>query len=327
MKLIINGEQVWHPMIKAAEIALTLQRTGKVIIDLHGEAPSLEETPIIELFDYLKSQGLDITKIQVLTGNPLETYSEVSVKFVPTSFYEFPLFQKYKDSIPTHKNIKYHFGNFVSRTTMPRLILASHLYTKYKDKTFQTFHYRYKNDYHKTHLELDKLVNEYGPLSPEFDEAVTLLKSSPLLKEEIMSYPILHTNRPTIVNPCQWYPDFFLDVICETWPNHNGFYITEKFWRAVATKTPFVIYGPRHVLTNLKKIGFKTFHDFWDEGYQEDYSVDKIAEIKGILKKLSAEPLDEIAWMYRNMQPILDHNYEVFMNFTFNDLEKIKVGA
>ena len=324
MKLIINGDRVWHPMTKAAEIALTLQRAGKVVIDLHGEAPVLQDTPLIELFDYLKSQGLDISQIQVLTGNPLETYNDVAVKFVSTSFYEFPWFQRFKDKIPTHKNIKYHFGNFVSRTTMPRLILASHLYANYKDKTFQTFHYRPHDDYHKTHLELDKLVNEYGPLSPEFDEAVILLKSAPLLKEEITSYPILHVDQPTIINPCQWYPDFFLDVICETWPDQNGFYVTEKFWRAVATKTPFVIYGPQYVLTNLKKLGFKTFHDFWDEGYQEDYAVDKIAGIKNILKKISAEPIEEIAWMYRNMQPILDHNYEVFMNFTHKELGKIK---
>lgn len=324
MKLIISGDQVWHPMTKAAEIALTLQRDGKVVIDLHGEAPMLQETPLIELFDYLKSQGLDISQIEVLTGNPLETYNNVAVTFVPTSFYEFPWFQRCKDKIPTHKNIKYYFGNFISRTTMPRLILASHLYANYKDKTFQTFHYRSHDDYHKTHLELDKLVNTYGPLSPEFDEAIILLKSAPLLKEEIVSYPILHIDQTTIINPCQWYPDFFLDVICETWPDQNGFYVTEKFWRAVATKTPFVIYGPQDVLTNLKKLGFKTFHDFWDEGYQEDYAVDKIIGIKNILKKLSAEPIDEILWMYRNMQPILDHNYQVLMNFTHKELEKIK---
>ena len=325
MKLIINDKTVWHPMIKAAEIALTLQRVGKVVIDLNGEAPSLEETPLIELFNYLKSQGLDISQIEVLTGNPLETYNEVSIKFVPESFYEFPYFQKYKNSIPTHKDIKYYFGNFISRTNMPRLVLASHLYANYKDKTFQTFHYRHNNDYHNTHLELDKVVNEYGPESVEFAEAVTLLKSAPLLKEEIKSYPILHINQETMINPCHWYPNFFVDIICETWPSQQGFYITEKFWRSVATKTPFIIYGPYNILTNLKKLGFKTFHEFWDEGYQEDYQFDKIANIKNILKTLSNEPLDEINWMYRNMQSILDHNYEVCMNFTYNDLKKIKL--
>jgi hypothetical protein len=323
MKLIVNGEQVWHPMIKAAEIALTLQRSGSVVIDLDGEAPSLAETPIHELFKYLQTQGLDISKIHVLTGNPLETYSDVPITFVPESFYEFQIFQKNCGQIPTHKNIKYHFGNFISRTTMPRLILASHLYCNYKDKTFQTFHYQHNSDYHKTHLELDKLVHEFGPCSAEFDEAVLLLKSAPLLKENIGSYPILHVLPETVISPCQWYPNFFLDVICETWTNDTGFYVTEKFWRSVATKTPFIMYGPRDVLTNLKKLGFKTFDGFWDEGYQEDYLFDKLAGIKSVLKEISSKPLDKIVEMHRQMQPILNHNYEVFMNFTHEDLKKI----
>jgi hypothetical protein len=186
----------------------------------------------------------------------------------------------------------------------------------------QTFHYDHNNDYHKTHLELDLLVNEYGANSQEFDEAVILLKSSPLLKTQVKSYPILHTAERTMIEPCQWYPDFFVDVICETWPN-NGFYITEKFWRAVATKTPFIIYGPRYILNNLKKIGFKTFEEFWDEGYHEDHPRDRIKGIKQVLKTISDLPRDEIVWMYRNMNHIIEHNYEIFMNFTHNDLQRL----
>jgi hypothetical protein len=83
------------------------------------------------------------------------------------------------------------------------------------------------------------------------------------------------------------------------------------------------MYGPRDVLTNLKKLGFKTFDGFWDEGYQEDYLFDKLAGIKSVLKEISSKPLDKIVEMHRQMQPILNHNYEVFMNFTHEDLKKI----
>jgi len=322
MKLIIN-DRIWDPMVKAAEIALTLERYGSVTIDLHGEAPAIEDTMLVELFNYLKSQNLDLSKITVLTGNPLETYNSVLVKFVPTSLYEFKLLQRYYKDIPTHKNIKYHFGNFVSRTTMPRLVIASHLYTNYRDKTFQTFHYNYDNEYHKTHVELDKLLNEYGPNSVEFDEAIALLKASPLLQTSVESYPILHYTKAIMTEPCQWYPNFFVDVICETWPNESGFYVTEKFWRAVATKTPFIMYGPRYVLTNLKKLGFKTFDNYWNEGYQEDFSRDRINIIKQSLQQLNNEPVEQLVNMYNDMQLILDHNYELFMNFTHDDLKKL----
>lgn len=323
MKLII-GSQIWDPMVKAAEIALTLERNGRVVIDLNGEAPVMEDTMLVPLFEYLQSQNLDVGKITVLTGNPLETCDTVDVKFVQESFYEFKMFQRYHESVPTHKNIKYHFGNFISRTTMPRLVIASHLYTNYKDKTFQTFHYDHSHEYHKSHVELDQLLNEYGANSVEFDEAVNLLKAAPILQTTAKSYPILHVEKSTMIEPCNWYPDLFVDVICETWPNESGFYVTEKFWRAVATKTPFIIYGPRYVLSNLKKMGFRTFNRYWNEGFQEDFPRDRIDGIKQALKQIGENSIADLMEIYCDMQPILNHNYEIFMNFTHDDLQKLK---
>lgn len=326
MKLIVNGSRVWDPLIKGAEIALALRNDGKVLIDLNGESPSLDHTALPEYFSYLESQGLDTANITVLTGNPLESYRHATIQHNSDAFYEIKIFQDNASSIPTHKNIKYHFGNFVSRTTLPRLVLSSHLYTNYREKTFQTFHYDHSNDYHKTHLEMDALIHQYGPNSVEFNEAVCLLKASPLLQETVKSYPILHISDqlPNIMNPCQWYPDIFVDVICETWYQGQIFYITEKFWRAVSTKTPFIIHGAQNILTNLKKLGFKTFDEFWDEGYQEDPSFYNITGIKQVLQNIASQPLDEIRWMYKNMQEIVDHNYQVFMNISRHDIIKVR---
>lgn len=323
MKLIINDERIWHPLVKGAEIALTLQKEGSITIDLNGESPSLDQTEMTDLLDYLHSVGFNTNNITVLTGNPLENNTQVTIKHDPNAYYEIALLQKHINSVPQHKDIKYHFGNFVSRTTMPRLIIASHLYANYKDKTFQTFHYRHNDLYHKTHLELDRLVYEYGANSVEFDEAALLLKNAPILKEEIESYPILHVDKNIITRPCNWYPSLFVNVICETWYHGTNFYITEKFWRAVATKTPFIIHGSQHILANLKKLGFKTFSDFWDEGYSEDSSFYNIVGIKQVLHNIARQPINEIHWMYKNMQEIVDHNFEVFMNISKHDIIKV----
>jgi len=132
MYLIINNDIVWDPLIKGAEIALEIERNGCVVIDLDGESPAIESTMLPEFFDYLESQDIDLKNITVLTGNPIEEYNKVNVVHVPESFYEIALFQEHLDKIPYNKDIKYHFGNFVSRTATPRLIIASHLYTNYK---------------------------------------------------------------------------------------------------------------------------------------------------------------------------------------------------
>lgn len=328
MILIINDETVWDPLVKAAEVLFELQTNGHAIIDLHGESPSLDQTPLPAFFDYLETQGVDLRKITVLTGNPCEQYDRVCVKHDPSCFYEIPLFQQNLHRIPTTKDIKYHFGNFVSRTTMPRLVIASHLYSNYQNKTFQTFHYDHTSSYHKTHLELDRLLHEYGANSAEFNEACTLLKAAPLLKEEIESYPIIHIkeNLKHLINPCQWYQNIFVDVICETWYHGTNFYITEKFWRAVTTKTPFIIHGAQNILANLRNMGFKTFSDYWDEGYQEDPAFYNIKEIKKVLAHLSTKSVAELSEMHKSMQDILDHNYNVFQELKNTDIERAVNG-
>jgi hypothetical protein len=320
MKLIINDVRIWDPMTKAAEILYEL-KLGPVEIHLNNESPALEETELPAFFDFIACQGADLSKITITTGNPLETYDRVNIVFDPTAMFELEHFQMVAEQIPKTKDIQYHFGSLVSRTTLPRLVLSSFLYANHRNKTFQTFHYNHNSDYHKTHLELDRLIHEYGPNSVEFDEAVMLLKSSPLLKEEVETYPILHPEN--LMTPCNWYSSFAVDIICETWYQGSNFFVTEKFWRAVATKTPFIIHGPQNILTNLKKLGFKTFSDFWDEGYQEDPYYHNIYEIKQVINELSKKSVDEINFMLYNMQDILDHNYSVFMNVTYQDFNKI----
>jgi len=320
MKLIINDNRIWNPMEKAAELLFELQNNDAVTVHLNSESPAIEETELPKFFNFIARQGVDLSKITIITGNPLETYNQVNVTFDPAAMFELPLFQKIAEQIPKTKNIKYHFGNLVSRTTLPRLILASHLYKNYKDKTFQTFHYDHTSDYHKTHLEFDKLIHEYGANSVECNEALHLLSNAPLLKEKIQSYPIMHPEN--VLVPCNWYSEFAIDIICETWYQGTNFFVTEKFWRAVATKTPFIIHGAQHIITNLHKLGFKTFHEFWDEGYQEDPSYYNIKGIKDTLKHIANQPLEEIKWMYYNMQEILDHNYEMLKSIDSKDIEK-----
>ena len=326
IKVIVDGERVWEPMIKAAEIALALKDDRPVCVDLNGESPSIDNTPLPQFFRYLESNNIDISKITVLTGNPLEQYQGVKIEHDELAFYEIRMFQNHLDQIPTHKNIQYHFGNLISKTSLPRLVIASHLFANYKEKTLQTFHYNHVSDYHKTHLDFDNFLHHYGPNSREFDEAILLLKSSPILREPMKTYPILQVNDEieNVLVPCRWYPEIFVDVICETWYQGTNFYITEKFWRAVATKTPFIIQGPQNVLSNLKKLGFRTFDKFWDEGYQEDYSFYNIYEIKKVIKTISELSLEQINQMYHDMKDILDHNYEILQDISCHDIKNVR---
>lgn len=318
----INDHRVWNPMSTAANICMALNQYQYVDLFFDNEAPDIQGTELVDFFNTLKQHGVDLDRITVITGNLRESYSQVTVTKDATAMFELGEFQRVSDQLPKHKQIKYHFGMLVGRCTMPRLVLASHLYSNYKDQTFQTFHWQANHDYYRTHFELEPLIHEYGINSQEFTEAVALLQASPLIKQPVKQYPILHPEN--LHSACAWYPDFFVDVVCETWYTGDTFFLTEKFWRAVATRTPFIIHGPQWILQRLRQLGFQTFDRWWDEGYSEDPVHHNIVEIKRVLKFLSQHSLSELNQMYNQMMPVLDHNYQVFRTLRYQDFEKLK---
>jgi hypothetical protein len=110
------------------------------------------------------------------------------------------------------------------------------------------------------------------------------------------------------------YSNIFLDIVCNTYLTGSTFYMDEKIWRPIITKTPFIVHGPRNFIKNFRKMGFQTFDQWWDEGYSEDHADYQTRAILNIIDQLSRYSLTDIRDFYREMQPVLDHNYEIFMS-------------
>ena len=120
------------------------------------------------------------------------------------------------------------------------------------------------------------------------------------------------------------FENSFLWISNETKKTHDGVYITEKTWKAIAYGSPFCINGDAHSLKYLRKIGFKTFQEFWDESYDEQTDPFKrIRMINNIVVEICSKPLDAINELYQKMLPILLHNQKVLLyNNQYNNLIK-----
>ena len=102
-------------------------------------------------------------------------------------------------------------------------------------------------------------------------------------------------------------------------------HITEKTFKSLVTYLPFILVSTVHNLRKLKEWGFKTFHPFIDESYDEleTYEERRLAVNKEILRltNMSRKELDDWYW---SMEDILIYNYKHFFKFTNTEYNKIK---
>jgi hypothetical protein len=78
---------------------------------------------------------------------------------------------------------------------------------------------------------------------------------------------------------------------------------------------PFIVVAYSHFIKKLHELGFKTFDKWWDESYDNEKDDEKrLNMIFNLLKDISEKPMDELQKMYKEMIPILQHNFDLATN-------------
>lgn len=93
---------------------------------------------------------------------------------------------------------------------------------------------------------------------------------------------------------------------------NNGINITEKTYKAIMLKMPFILVGTQYSLKVLKQQGYKTFNNLWDESYDNIYNFDdRINAVVELVKELRTKNLKKL--VLDNLD-ILEHNYNNFIS-------------
>ena len=87
--------------------------------------------------------------------------------------------------------------------------------------------------------------------------------------------------------------------------------LTEKIYKPIIFQKPFILYGLQGALKILRDQGFKTFHDIWDESYDdiEDDSQRRI-KIVELIKHLNSLLQHEFNDIIHRTTPIIKHNQD-----------------
>jgi hypothetical protein len=108
----------------------------------------------------------------------------------------------------------------------------------------------------------------------------------------------------------------------------NSVFLTEKIFRPIVLKHPFLLVSRPHSLRALRALGYKTFHPYINENY--DTVVNDSSRLEVIMKEVDRlckfTDAEWIEWQ-RNIKDILDYNHNLLMskdNFVLTkDIEKL----
>jgi len=117
------------------------------------------------------------------------------------------------------------------------------------------------------------------------------------------------------------WQETFVNVVTETVT--HGKFLSEKIWKPIIGKRPFMLVGPPRSFDQLHDWGFKTFNDFWNEEYNDFEEDEQIEDICALLRILDGMSIVQLKNLYAEMQPILDYNHKHFFTTFVKDNRKL----
>jgi hypothetical protein len=115
-------------------------------------------------------------------------------------------------------------------------------------------------------------------------------------------------NYQRFFNP-QWYDDTYFSLVAESTYHGQRRYFTEKTFKPIAYRHPFLIIGSYNLLNMLHELGFETYENIFDESY--DTVMDFDARLHAVIKNIDdfdPHPYDSLTLSK------LQHNHGHFFN-------------
>jgi hypothetical protein len=309
-----NYDRIWN--LSEFVGFLNQHQQQDVTLNLNPEAPDLEVAGVYDILRHFKFASVTIN-----TCNPFESHDLYNVRLQPGNVFlsHTPIVNQ-----SIHQwNGKKVFLTLFGRPTAARLAIAAHLFCLHRGLSHIHFN-SLPNDDNIGLFEFDKLA-QYEKTSLSL--AAELLKHLPLtimpteytdfIRENINTQGIIWVEK-IINNPLtECYRDIFVDCVSESHVLGRTFFPTEKTTRPMWCKKPFIMFGSRDYLLYLRQMGFQTFYQFWDEDYDGYEGRDRLSRILKLIDWLGSQSIATLENMYQDMQPILEHNYNLLLTQTY----------
>ena len=295
----------------------------KIIFEYTSEPHSWGE---IDMFEYLErwrvQENFPPYSVIFLSGNLLATeiVKLKDLKIIAKGFSTFEAMLKIPSEFTEFKPVDSK-NLFLNYNRMPRchrfLMLYKLIESNLSERGLFSYSNKFKDDGFKI---IDSILHYRATLDRYFQtdplcevnmNIVNFIKS----KEHEISNQDLLLNQALTPFILEDYNRTFLSLVSETNTNSEVIFFSEKIWKPVLMKHPFILIGNPNSLRELKRMGYKTFDRWWNEDY--DRELDQVKRMDLILKELkilSTKPLEELFIIRQEMKEVLDFNFQHFLS-------------
>ena len=186
-----------------------------------------------------------------------------------------------------------------------------------KEDLLREFNYSFNNinPYTHTTYSLKEIQNEIRYDSNDYrDKLINWISGLPYRVNNNPDYIDIHSDSLT-----EAILSTDIHLIIETHyrkiQNHTIAWITEKTWRPIVCKKPFLTYSTPGALGYIRDLGFKTFSPYIDESYDNilDDTHRRNAVVKEV-KRISQLNDNDYQNLLNNCKHITEHNFQLLLN-------------
>jgi hypothetical protein len=258
VRIKVSGD-TWIDQQSLVDQLQEVASTDWVCFDTGAEGISLIHSGILKFINqWVKSSGHPPNRVTVNSPNLYEKTQYKNINLADNHFLQ--LSGHYYTEVSNIDPSTTKFGFFVGRHTGQRDQIAQDIIAQYRSNFIMSV-----------------MKTVYNP-SPWHE----LVQAIPSI-DDVFVRDQYTGNIDTNLSLLKFYNQFQVELVTETMCAGITFFPTEKTFRPITGKRPFLIFGPIHFLNNLRGLGFRTYGECWDESYDQYQGQDRWNKIKTVI--------------------------------------------
>lgn len=234
------------------------------------------------------------------------------------------------DKFYTNKNFIYSFGPYHERELSENKIYYLDIPYKFTDNQYINTSLLYKIDDGKCypidtklHLNIDGSCDKIF----SFENGFNLFENKKRLTEIEYDFPVQDGKKAAYFN--RFLPIESLtsccDLVVESYPTKDAVFFSEKTWKEIVLKRPYLTFGAKNQYKFFKNMGFELYDEIFDYSFDGESEIDnKINLFTREIEKYIDMEISEFEELLHILSSKIDYNFNLYKKY-LDQYEKIEI--